>query len=351
MFFIVEMALKIFGMRELFFEDGWNQIDFAIVVVSVIERIIIWSGSNEDNSLSVVRLLRIMRVLRLITASARLGMLVRALILALKSVMWVGVLFMLLNYVFSVLAVTFYSDISGVPGSYMYFGTVLRSMLTLTQLAAIDDWTIIAWEYTNEGNTPEIWIFIGVWVMVASIGLLNLLTAIFIDALTSSTNEGKREMREQMLANRQELILTIIDLFHEYDTDNSGTLGMQELQDLFIMFEVPDIANRFDDAGIDMKEVKEAILYSDADGSGEVDYEEFLIGVTKMDEESVRCDTLELQSRVRMLLHTENVNHKAIVDTIRETPGGIRKVATDTHGRIARKAEAFREHLAVARGR
>ena len=64
-----------------------------------------------------------------------------------------------------------------------------------------------------------------------------------------------------------------------------------------------------------------------------------------MDEESVRCDTLELQSRVRMLLHTENVNHKAIVDTIRETPGDP-KVATDTHGRIARKAEAFHEHLA-----
>ena len=40
-------------------------------------------------------------------------------------------------------------------------------------------------------------IFIGVWVMVASIGPLNLLTAIFIDALTSSTNEGKLEMRER----------------------------------------------------------------------------------------------------------------------------------------------------------
>ena len=57
--------------------------------------------------------------------------------------------------------------------------------------------------------------------------------------------------------------MTIIDLFHEYDTDNSG-LRMQELQDLFIMFEVPDIMNRFDDAGIDMKEGGNSV--PDADG-------------------------------------------------------------------------------------
>ena len=53
----------------------------------------------------------------------------RALILALKSVMWVGVLFMLLNLLFSSSQSLFIP--TSCSGSYMYFGTVLRSMLTL----------------------------------------------------------------------------------------------------------------------------------------------------------------------------------------------------------------------------
>ena len=41
------------------------------------------------------------------------------------------------------------------------------------------------------------------------------------------------------------------------------------------MFEDPVIKSGFAEAGMNVNEVKEAIIYSDADGSGAVDYEEF----------------------------------------------------------------------------
>ena len=155
-------------------------------------------------------------------------------------------------------------------------------------------------------------------------------------------------MREQQLALRQTLILTIVDLFHQYDADNSGTLGMKELDDLLTMFKAPAIAARFAEAGMDVNEVQEAIVYSDADGSGEVDYEEFLIGVTKMDEESVRCDTLELQSRIRVLLHTEQVNHQLLEGKILGSSSTMRKAGDGSIERMARKAHAFQEAYAAA---
>ena len=47
----------------------------------------------------------------------------------------------------------------------------------------------------------------------------------------------------------------------------------QELDKMFTMFEDPLIKAGFAEAGMDVHEVKEAIIYSDADGSGAVDYE------------------------------------------------------------------------------
>ena len=45
--------------------------------------------------------------------------------------------------------------------------------------------------------------------------------------------------------------------------------------------------------------------------------EEFLNGVTQMDTKSAKCDTLELQSRVRMLLHNHHVHHGEMVEQVR----------------------------------
>lgn len=288
-----------------------------------------------------MRLLRVFRVLRMISMSARLGQLVRAFLHALQSVAWVGMLMMLVLYMFAVLATSFFQEVDNVPESKISFGTIPRSMLTLIQFAALDDWSIITRDISETGSQPLIWVFVIMWLVLAAIALLNLLTAVFIEALTDSTNKGKIEERELLMQLRKELLLTITDLFHKFDTDDSGTLSMEELDKLFDIFEDPDVKVRFEDAGIEIKEVKEAIAYSDADGSGEIDYEEFLNGITRMDEQTVKCDTLELQSRIRMLQHTEGQLHRQSLSELVQIGQNIHKFTQDMTGRMAKKQKVF----------
>jgi hypothetical protein len=76
-FFVAEMTLKLYGQHSYFFRDPWNNLDLAVVGVSVAEQIVTlaanWAPSNAHalRMLRVLRLLRVLRVARLIPFSTR----------------------------------------------------------------------------------------------------------------------------------------------------------------------------------------------------------------------------------------------------------------------------------------
>ncbi len=55
------------------------------------------------------------------------------------------------------------------------------------------------------------------------------------------------------------------------------------------------------EAGISVENIKEAIRFSDKDGDGSVDYQEFLDAINTMDEATVKRDSWELTARIRTL--------------------------------------------------
>jgi len=220
-------------------------------------------------------------------------------------------------------------------------------MLTLTQVATLDDWSVLTRELAETGQSKLVWPFMLAWVLFGALGIMNLITAAFVRSVLNSSKEGQEEAVQVKVAKRQALLLDIIEVFHAYDANDSGTLGMEELRMLMTMFESEEIQSRFEEVGMDLDDMQGAIMYSDADGSGEIDYEEFLNAVTKFDTEATKCDTLELQSRIRVLIHHSAAQHKELLGRLEGIASAYR--AGGLRDRMERKAEAFQIQYQNAR--
>ncbi|NMG03695.1 hypothetical protein GPA21_12030 [Azoarcus taiwanensis] len=93
--FVVEIVLKLVVYRASFFRSGWNVFDFTIVAITV---------APVDEGLAVLRSLRILRALRLISVLPSMRKVVSALLRALPGMGSVVSLLLLLFYIASVMA-------------------------------------------------------------------------------------------------------------------------------------------------------------------------------------------------------------------------------------------------------
>lgn len=241
--FVLELGLKLLAFQLLFFHDPWNILDFFIVMVSLVELVLDVAADYESTGVSAFRLVRIFRIVRVIGIVQRLNMLVNAFVAAMRSVVWVGVLMALCIYIFAILGQGLFKNAvvcEGPPGQPTpghcklgenRFGTVPRSMASLFQVLTLDSWaTEIVWQLSNA--YPSVWAFFIIFVLLASFGLLNLLTGVFIEALLEITKEQDKDTEAELVKQRRHLISLVSEAFRESDFDQGGTLDSVELADL-----------------------------------------------------------------------------------------------------------------------
>ena len=130
--FILEVLVKIVaqGRNPLnYFKDSWNIFDFSIVVVCILP-------IESNDFVAVLRLARVLRVLKLVSALPRLQVLVGA---VLKSVPSIGYVFLLATihfYIYGCMATFLYSD-----NDPVHFRNLQTSMLSLFRAVTLEDWT------------------------------------------------------------------------------------------------------------------------------------------------------------------------------------------------------------------
>ena len=108
--FTVEVFIKVFaeGTKPLnYFKDPWNDFDFSIVAVCYLAFL---TPDLDASFIAVLRLARILRVFKLVTAIPKLQILVGALLRSIPSMGYVGVLLFLLFYIYAAMAVFIYGD-------------------------------------------------------------------------------------------------------------------------------------------------------------------------------------------------------------------------------------------------
>ncbi len=184
LFFVLEISVRMLAERRFFnfFRSGWNLFDFTIVVASLIPL--------EDSELVLLaRLLRIFRVLRLVSLIPELRLLVNALFKAIPRMGYVVLLMFVIFYIYGAVGSILFEQINSV-----LWGDVAISMLTLFRVATFEDWTDVMYETMTV--YPLSWIYYLSFIFLTTFVFLNMMVGIVLDVLTREHERFDRESGE-----------------------------------------------------------------------------------------------------------------------------------------------------------
>ena len=185
--FIAEIVLKLVahGRRPLdFFRDGWNVFDFLVVVLCLLP----W-----DSQFAVVlRLVRTLRLLRLVSALPKLQLLVGALVKSFSSMGYVGLLLSLMFYIYAITGVHLFGG-----HDKAHFGSLSLAFFTLFQTITLDDWKFLF--ESAKGSSPAVAaIYFISFILLGTMIMLNL----FIGIIMNSMEEMHSELDEYNATKR-----------------------------------------------------------------------------------------------------------------------------------------------------
>ncbi len=182
--FLAEIIIRMIADNSLkrFFSKGWNIFDFIIVTASLIP-------VDESEMALLGRLLRIFRVLRLVSVIPELRVLLNAFVKAIPRMGYVSLLMFIFFYIYAAMGSTFFSNINA-----GLWGNISISMLTLFRVATFEDWTDVMYE-TMEVY-PFSWIFYLTFIFIVAFVFLNMMIGIVLEVLQREHEQFDRESGE-----------------------------------------------------------------------------------------------------------------------------------------------------------
>jgi voltage-gated sodium channel len=190
-FFLAEIIVRIVAEHSLrrFFSNGWNVFDFVIVTASLIP-------IDQSEMALLGRLLRIFRVLRLVSIIPELRVLLNALLQAIPRMGYVSLLMFIIFYIYGAAGSIFFEDINPT-----LWGNISISMLTLFRVATFEDWTDVMYE--TMAVYPLSWIFYLSFIFLVAFVFLNMMIGIVIQTLQAEHEKfekGEIEKAPEMIA-------------------------------------------------------------------------------------------------------------------------------------------------------
>ncbi len=197
LFFVIEILIRMAAEDRLrdFFKKGWNIFDFIIVVVSLIPL-------DDSEYALIARMLRLFRVMRLISFIPELRVLVSALITALPRMGYVALLMFIIFYLYAVIGNLMFSHINPT-----LWGDLGISLLTLFRVATFEDWTDVMYE-TMEVYTLS-WMYYISFIFFSAFVFLNMMIGIVVDVLDEEHKKMEAEKLGTTLEEHQGFELRI----------------------------------------------------------------------------------------------------------------------------------------------
>ena len=204
-FFLVEILIRMAAEKRLrdFFRKGWNIFDFLIVTASLIPL-------DDSELVLLARLLRIFRVLRLVSMIPELRMLIAALFKSIPRMGYVALLMFIIFYIYGAIGSFLFASVDA-----QLWGNISLAMLTLFQVATFESWATAVLYPTME-EYPYAWIYFLTFIFLNAFIFLNMMIGIVLDvmqkeslAIELESGEGEaaelhglrddvRELRDQL---------------------------------------------------------------------------------------------------------------------------------------------------------
>lgn len=204
-FFLIEILIRLAAEKKPlnFFKKGWNVFDFIIVLASLVPM-------NHSEMILLARLLRVFRVLRLVSLVPELRLLISALVKSLPRMGYVVLLMFVIFYIYGAIGSFLFEEVNE-----KLWGNISLAMLTLFQVATFESWATAVLYPTME-HYPYSWIYFLTFIFLNSFVFLNMMIGIVLDVMQKEsalyeieTGEGGAAeihwMRENMQTLREQM--------------------------------------------------------------------------------------------------------------------------------------------------
>ena len=181
LFFLFEVTIKLISEpRTLdFFKKGWNVFDFVIVVASLIP-------IDGNETVLLARLLRIFRVLRLVSVIPELRILINSLLKALPRMGYIALLMFIIFYIYAAIGSFMFENINPILWS-----NISIAMLTLFRVSTFEDWTDVMYE--TMAVYPLSWIFYLTFIFLTAFVFFNMMIGVVLDVMQREQNQYEQE--------------------------------------------------------------------------------------------------------------------------------------------------------------
>ncbi|TVT34693.1 ion transporter [Marinobacter vinifirmus] len=201
LFFLVEILFRFAAcpVKRRFLMDGWNLFDTLVVIGSLIPL---------DNSEAVLlgRLLRVFRVLRLVSVVPELRFLINSLLKAIPRMGYIALLMFIIFYIYAAMGSMFFASVDE-----ELWGDVAISMLTLFRVATFEDWTDVM--YATMDAYPLSWIYYLTFIFLTAFVFLNMMIGAILEVMSEEQNakqaqkahDERDEIARQLQAVQEQL--------------------------------------------------------------------------------------------------------------------------------------------------
>lgn len=214
LYFLIEALIKIrkLGFKE-YWSFNWNKFDFLIVICTLpllLARFI--PIADSVHIITLFRLFRLMRLIRFFQFVPNLQHILVGLARAFRASVFVFVMLIFMNFVFSVL--TTYLFRNSLP---QYFGDPIISGFTIFQMFTLEGWNEIPQAISQNTNFSSFQItlakfYFAMVVLLGGVFGMSIANAIFVDEMTMDNNvdlEEKIDTLQNQINRLEGLLITM----------------------------------------------------------------------------------------------------------------------------------------------
>jgi len=186
-FFLAEILIRIYSYEKVsqFFTKKWNIFDFIIVLLSLIPL-------EFFETVIVARLLRVFRLLRIISFIPQFRVLIESLAQAVPRVSYVLLFIFIETYIFAAIGSILFGEVD--PEHWDNIGI---SMLTLFKVGTIDGWIEIM--NNTLPSYPNSWFYYILYIIITGFIFLNMVVGVIIDVMIRQ-NTSEIENSPELIA-------------------------------------------------------------------------------------------------------------------------------------------------------
>ena len=196
--FIIEAGLKMVSSYPnifKYFKDGWNILDFSIIVLSLLP---LGGGYS-----TVARLIRLLRVTRLTNRSREMSIVVMTIVKSIPSMVNIFLLLSLLFFIYGIAGFHLFHIIDP-----EHWNTLPRSVLTLFQILTLEGWIEVMSPAIVVN--PLYGLFFISFIVIGTFIVIN----IFVAVIVRKSEEAYKQLESEIMqpATQKEILLEIKEI-------------------------------------------------------------------------------------------------------------------------------------------